>query len=72
MKKSHIRIFLCLLILGAAACQPVKPYQRIYLEDHEMKLGKRSVMMFEESMETYREGASGGGSGKGSGGCGCN
>lgn len=65
-------IFFCSMALIAGGCQPVKPYQRTYLDDHEMKLGRRGVLHFEESMENYREGASGGGSSKGSGGCGCN
>lgn len=63
---------MCLLLWCLTACQPVRPWQRVYLDDHEMKLGKRQSTHFEESMENYREGASGGGSSKGSGGCGCN
>ncbi|PSL44286.1 uncharacterized protein DUF4266 [Chitinophaga niastensis] len=55
-----------------AACATVKPYQRIYLNDANMKLGKADIEKFDESVHTYREGASGGGNGKGSGGCGCN
>jgi hypothetical protein len=49
----------------------VKPYQRVYLNDSEMKTGKRQIERFENSVQAYREGATGGG-GKGSGGCGCN
>lgn len=54
------------------SCQTVKPYQKARLNDASMKLGKSDIEKFEESVQTYREGASGGGNGKASGGCGCN
>lgn len=60
---------LCLLL---TSCSTVKPYQRAYLNDANMQQGKLSIEKFDENMQTYREGASGGGSGKASGGCGCN
>jgi uncharacterized membrane protein len=67
------RILLLLLsIILLASCQSVKPYQRVYLNDHFMKLGKKSVNDFGEKALSYREGSSGGGTGKSSGGCGCN
>lgn len=53
-------------------CESVKPYQRVYLNDGEMKMGQRGARMFDENMQAYREGAMGGGSRKNSGGCGCN
>lgn len=71
----------CKLIAGAAAlllglaqssCTAVKPYQRAYLNDAAMQPGKLPIEQFDENVQTYREGASGGGSGKTSGGCGCN
>lgn len=55
-----------------AQCEAVKPYQRVYLNDSEMKMGQPGARAFEENMQTYREGATGGGSKKASGGCGCN
>lgn len=60
------------LLATTAACKTVKPYQRIYLNDYNMRLGKADIEKFDESVHTYREGASGGGNGKASGGCGCN
>ncbi len=54
------------------SCISVKPYQRAYLNDANMKSGKQDIEKFDENMQTYREGASGGGSGKSGGGCGCN
>ena len=61
-------IFLILL----TACASVRPYQRVYLNDDEMKPGQPGSRKFEEQVQAYREGASGGGSSKSSGGCGCN
>jgi hypothetical protein len=67
----------CLAGAAAAAatttgCRAVKPYQRIYLNDANMRLGKADIEKMDESVHTYREAASGGGNGKASGGCGCN
>jgi hypothetical protein len=65
--------FLILASMGATnGCTTVKPYQKAYLNDFNMQLGKTAIEKFDESVHTYREGASGGGNGKASGGCGCN
>lgn len=68
--------FLLFAALGVSfvlpSCSTVKPYQRAYLNDAYMQAGKMDIEKFDENMQTYREGASGGGSGKSSGGCGCN
>jgi len=73
--KNHILALLCFAIVIAFAmtsCKTVKPYQRKYLNDENMRLGTAANDQFSESVHTYREGASGGGNGKASGGCGCN
>lgn len=70
MKKWIFCLFVC-TVLGTA-CQSVKPYQRAFVNDHEMRLGKKMIHRFEGQVHVYREGASGGGMGKASGGCGCN
>jgi len=62
-------IVTCFILSG---CESVKPYQRVYLNDYEMKPGQLGSRRFEEQVQAYREGASGGGSSKTSGGCGCN
>jgi len=64
---SPVLVALCLLV----GCQTVKPYQRNYLNDHEMQAGQKHIAKPEQNAMSYREGASGGG-GKASGGCGCN
>jgi hypothetical protein len=63
---------LAVLVSVATGCRAVKPYQRAYLNDNAMKLGKMSIEKMDENAQAYREGSSGGGSGKASGGCGCN
>jgi hypothetical protein len=72
--RSSNKIFMWLLcsVVSLPSCKTVKPYQRIYLNDEAMQMGKRPSEKFSSNAHTYREGASGGGKAKGSGGCGCN
>ena len=75
MKIGHSRIRIFAMVVGVVTvtgCQVVKPYQRAYLNDHEMQLGPRASQKSDVNAMTYREGSSGGGTGKVSGGCGCN
>lgn len=71
MKKKVILIGLPLLAL-LSSCEVVKPYQKAYLNEEEMKLSARKLESFEVNFESYREGASGANGGKVGGGCGCN
>ena len=64
--------YLFIIALFASGCATVKPYQRIYLNDENMKAGKSLIDKTDYNAESFREGASGGGVGKTSGGCGCN
>ena len=80
MKKSlfnlRSRLALGLLLLPLAAtlpgCVSVKAYQKMYLNDEDMKLASKSVEVPETNFESYREGAGGANGGKVGGGCGCN
>ena len=66
---------LTLLGLLAAAlpgCVSVKAYQKMYLNDEDMKLASKTVEAPETNFESYREGAGGANGGKVGGGCGCN
>jgi len=73
MKKLLLLLFVPFLLLAfLTSCESVKPYQRVYLNDHFMRLNARQAGHFAEKVHAYREGASGGGTGKASGGCGCN
>lgn len=70
--KKNLPKLLIAFALAAASCQSVKPYQRQYLNDHEMQAGQKNIARQEQNALTYREGAAGGGGGKTGGGCGCN
>ena len=72
MKRLVISFFVLVPLLSVLSCQPVKPYQRSYLNDHEMQFGQGGARTLEENAQVYREGAMGGGGSKTSGGCGCN
>ncbi|MEZ4883614.1 MAG: DUF4266 domain-containing protein [Chitinophagales bacterium] len=72
MKLLKIFIFCCFAIQFTSSCVSVKEYQKMYLNDEDMKLSKRKVEMYETNFQTYREGASGANGGKVGGGCGCN
>ena len=73
---AHPRLALGLLLLplGAAlpSCVTVAAYQKVYLNDEDMKLGSKTVETPETNFESYREGAGGANGGKVGGGCGCN
>jgi hypothetical protein len=64
------------LLLAASgalpACVSVKAYQKMYLNDEDMKLANKAVETPETNFESYREGAGGANGGKVGGGCGCN
>lgn len=72
--RSRLALGLLLLPLGAAlpSCVSVKAYQKVYLNDEDMKLSSKSVEVPETNFESYREGAGGANGGKVGGGCGCN
>ena len=54
------------------SCTTVKQYQKVHLNDAEMKLSARKIQKVEQNFQVYREGASGVTGGKSGGGCGCN
>ena len=58
--------------LGLFSCTTVKQYQKMHLNDAEMKLSARKIQKAEQNFQVYREGASGASGGKSGGGCGCN
>lgn len=65
-------LFLCIVFAGMQSCVSVKEYQKQYINDSEMELSARKSEKFENSFQSYREGASGANGGKTGGGCGCN
>ena len=74
ISRSRLMLGLLLLPLGSAlsSCVSVKAYQKIYLNDEDMKLTSKIVETPESNFESYREGAGGASGGKVGGGCGCN
>ncbi|MDP8233032.1 MAG: DUF4266 domain-containing protein [Candidatus Zophobacter franzmannii] len=65
-------ILLLLLSILLSSCATVKGYQKVNLNDPDMKLSDRKSKKFETTFQVYREGASGANGGKSGGGCGCN
>jgi len=69
MKKLGL-VFCVLLFLSS--CATVREYQRVYINDPDMKLSANTNERFETNFQVYREGGSGANGGKSGGGCGCN
>ncbi|MGH1386997.1 DUF4266 domain-containing protein [Kordia sp.] len=65
-------ILLMAIATGLTSCMAVKPYQKMNLNDPNMKLSANSIDRFETNFQVYREAASGANGGKTGGGCGCN
>ncbi|WP_276134035.1 DUF4266 domain-containing protein [Polluticoccus soli] len=72
MLKLYFSIVCILSLVTVSSCASVKEYQKQYLNDSEMELSARKTEKFENSFQSYREGASGANGGKTGGGCGCN
>ena len=76
MKNKLIRLCGMLIVILIASslksCVPVKPYQKMYLNDADMELSTRKSEKYEQNFLLYREGSSGANGGKSGGGCGCN
>ncbi len=67
------RLFFALLtLLILQSCTVVREYEKVNLNDPDMKLSARAIERFETNFQVYREGASGANGGKTGGGCGCN
>ncbi|KAA9346169.1 DUF4266 domain-containing protein [Adhaeribacter soli] len=72
MKKVLYKLISGSFAISLLSCQPVKEYQKMYLNDAEMTLSARKTQQSEMNFMLYREGASGANGGKTGGGCGCN
>ena len=70
------RVLLVLVLFPLLAvlpgCVSVAAYQKVYLNDEDMKLSSKAVETPETNFQSYREGAGGANGGKAGGGCGCN
>ena len=65
-------IALIVLLVLLSSCTVVKEYQKVYINDPDMKLSSKKTQRFETNFQVYREAAAGANGGKSGGGCGCN
>lgn len=65
-------IIASVLLFSMASCATVKEYEKVYINDPDMKLAAHTNERFETNFQVYREGAAGANGGKTGGGCGCN
>lgn len=65
-------IFGLLLVLVFQSCNTVKEYEKVAINDPDMKLSARTSERYETTFQVYREAAAGANGGKSGGGCGCN
>ena len=63
-------LFLALLFLQS--CNSVKEYEKVNINDPEMKLAAKTTERYETTFQVYREAAAGANGGKSGGGCRCN
>lgn len=61
-----------LLGLFLHSCNSVKEYEKVAINDPDMKLSARTSERYETTFQVYREAAAGANGGKSGGGCGCN
>ena len=67
------KIILGLLVeLILQSCNTVKEYEKVAINDPDMKLSARTSERYETTFQVYREAAAGANGGKSGGGCGCN
>jgi len=65
-------VLLIIAIVSLSSCVTVKEYEKVNINDPDMKLSDYSIDRFKTNALVYREAASGGSGGKTGGGCGCN
>jgi hypothetical protein len=65
-------VFALFLITVLQSCNTVKEYEKVAINDPDMKLSARTSERYENAFQVYREAAAGANGGKSGGGCGCN
>ncbi|MFK7923420.1 MAG: DUF4266 domain-containing protein [Bacteroidia bacterium] len=70
--KTKTSLLLLFVLASMSSCVSVASYQKMYLNDEDMKLEDAKIQAYEINVESYREGAAGINGGKIGGGCGCN
>ena len=75
MKLNQLKACILLVLIftfSLNSCVVVKEYEKVNLNDVDMKLTAKKINKFETNFQVYREAASGANGGKAGGGCGCN
>lgn len=65
-------LFASVLVAALQSCTSVKEYEKVALNDPDMKLAARASERYETTFQVYREASAGANGGKTGGGCGCN
>lgn len=60
------------LVTLLQSCNTVKEYEKVAINDPDMKLSAKTAERYENAFQVYREAAAGANGGKSGGGCGCN
>jgi hypothetical protein len=66
------KVLIVFAIVVLQSCNSVKEYQKVNINDPEMKLAAKTTERYETTFQVYREAAAGANGGKSGGGCGCN
>jgi hypothetical protein len=66
------KIIAIVVLIVLQSCDSVKEYQKVNINDPEMKLTAKTAERYETTFQVYREAAAGANGGKSGGGCGCN
>jgi hypothetical protein len=66
------KVALIVIVIVLHSCNSVKEYEKVNINDSEMKLGSKTAERYETTFQVYREAAAGANGGKSGGGCGCN
>jgi hypothetical protein len=66
------KIIAIVALIVLQSCDTVKEYQKVNINDPEMKLTAKTAERYETTFQVYREAAAGANGGKSGGGCGCN
>ncbi len=75
MKRLNYRHYISIVVLVLvvlSSCAPLKPYERVYVNDPEMQMSSDAGKRFQNYIYTIREAAIPAAAAKSSGGCGCN
>lgn len=65
-------ILVLLIVVVFQSCNTVREYEKVSINDPDMKLSARTSERYETAFQIYREAAAGANGGKSGGGCGCN